>query len=54
MVSYPHKYYYYTTDPGKVKLPSPGLGRDDGQRLRVAYCAACCALLQHAMSAMRW
>jgi hypothetical protein len=34
----PHcdRHFHYTTDHDKVKLPSPGLGRDDGQRLDLA------------------
>ena len=46
----------HSTDPlnyiahhNKVKLPTPGFGRDDGQRLRAAYCAACRTLLGRAM-----
>jgi hypothetical protein len=49
MVSHSDKHIYYTTDHGKVKLLSPGLGRDNGQRLHAAYCAACHAALQRAM-----
>ena len=39
----------YTTVHGEVKLPSPGLDRDDGQRLRAVCCAACRALPRCAM-----
>ena len=34
MVSHSDRHSHYTTDHDKVKLLSPGLGRDDGQRLR--------------------
>jgi hypothetical protein len=40
---------HYTTVHSEVKSPSPGLGRDDGQRRRAAYCAACRAPLGRAM-----
>jgi hypothetical protein len=49
MVSHSDRHPHYTTDYGEVKLLSPGLGRDDGQRLRTAWCAACCALPRCAM-----
>jgi len=42
MVSHSDRHFHYTTDRGKVKLPSPGLGRgfggEDDQRLGVAGC----------------
>jgi hypothetical protein len=32
MVSHSNRHTHYTTDHGEVKLLSPGLGRDDGQK----------------------
>jgi hypothetical protein len=44
-----HWHSNYIAHHNKVKLPSSGLGRDDGQSLRAAYCAACRALPRCAM-----
>ena len=40
LIPYSDRDSHYTTDHGEVKLLSPGLGRDDSQRVRAACCAA--------------
>jgi len=54
MMSHSNGHANYTMDHGEVKLPSPGLSRDEGQSLRAARCAACCALFQRAMLVVQW
>lgn len=53
MLSHSDWCFDYTADHGEVKLPSLGLGREDGQRLRAARCAACYAPPRRAMLATR-
>jgi hypothetical protein len=53
-MSHSDGHFHYTTDRGEVKLLLPGLGRDDGQRLRVACYTACRALLRRAMLILQW